>query len=383
MRVPLAWHQLTHEKMRLLVALAGIAFADVLMFMQLGFKNALLNSAVRLPKSLQGDIFLLSSQTDTFINPKSFSARRLYKVMGVAGVKDINSFYVDINIWKNPQDRSTRQIFVLGFNPVQNILNLAGVAENLDLLKQPDVFLFDSKSRKEFGPIKSNILAGNPVTTEVGDRRITVKGLFTLGSSFGADGSLVTSDLNFFRLFPNREKNLIDVGVIQLEPGADLETVIKTIKSELQEGDVQVLSKEELVAYERYYWETRTTIGFIFGLGTVMGFIVGTVIVYQILYTDVSDHLPEYATLKAMGYGDTYLLGVVFQQALLLAIVGFIPSLGLGIFIYSNTAKATGLPLIMTVGRAITVLGLTLVMCTISGAIAVGKLRGADPADIF
>jgi len=383
MRVPLAWHQLTHEKMRLLVALAGIAFADVLMFMQLGFKNALLNSAVRLPKSLQGDIFLLSSQTDTFINPKSFSARRLYKVMGVAGVKDINSFYVDINIWKNPQDRSTRQIFVLGFNPVQNILNLAGVAENLDLLKQPDVFLFDSKSRKEFGPIKSNILAGNPVTTEVGDRRITVKGLFTLGSSFGADGSLVTSDLNFFRLFPNREKNLIDVGVIQLAPGANLETVIKTIKSELQEGDVQVLSKEELVAYERYYWETRTTIGFIFGLGTVMGFIVGTVIVYQILYTDVSDHLPEYATLKAMGYGDTYLLGVVFQQALLLAIVGFVPSLGLGIFIYGNTAKATGLPLIMTVGRAITVLGLTLVMCTISGAIAVGKLRGADPADIF
>jgi putative ABC transport system permease protein len=383
MRVPLAWHQLTHEKMRLLVALAGIAFADVLMFMQLGFKNALLNSAVRLPKSLQGDIFLLSSQTDTFINPKSFSARRLYKVMGTAGVKDINSFYVDINIWKNPQDRSTRQIFVLGFNPVQNILNLAGVAENLHLLKQPDVFLFDSKSRKEFGPIKSNILAGNPVTTEVGDRRITVKGLFTLGSSFGADGSLVTSDLNFFRLFPNREKNLIDVGVIQLAPGADPKTVIEAIKSQLTEGDVQVLSKEELVAYERYYWETRTTIGFIFGLGTVMGFIVGTVIVYQILYTDVSDHLPEYATLKAMGYGDTYLLGVVFQQALLLAIVGFIPSLGLGIFIYSNTAKATGLPLIMTVGRAITVLGLTLVMCTISGAIAVGKLRGADPADIF
>jgi putative ABC transport system permease protein len=271
----------------------------------------------------------------------------------------------------------------MGFNPVNNILVLDGVQENLDLIKQPDVFLFDAKSRKEFGPVKETLLEGNNFTTEVGNRRITVKGLFTLGSSFGADGSLVTSDLNFFRLFDGRAKNLIDVGVIQLEPGADQEKILAQIKAELSAGDVQVFTKKELVAYERYYWETRTTIGFIFGLGTVMGFVVGTVIVYQILYTDVSDHLPEYATLKAMGYGDSYLLGVVFQEAILLAIVGFIPSLGLGFLLYAQTAKATGLPLIMTVSRAVTVLVLTVAMCSISGAIAVGKLRAADPADIF
>ncbi|MBJ7898368.1 MAG: FtsX-like permease family protein [Cyanobacteria bacterium RI_101] len=383
MKIPLAWRQLTHEKMRLLVALAGIAFADVLMFMQLGFKNALLDSAVRLPKGLNGDIFLVGSQTDTFVNPKPFSARRLYQTLGIEGVKTVNPFYVDINIWKNPIDRSTRQIFVMGFNPVNNILVLDGVQENLDLIKQPDVFLFDAKSRKEFGPVKETLLEGDHFTTEVGNRRITVKGLFTLGSSFGADGSLVTSDLNFFRLFDGRAKNLIDVGVIQLEPGADQEKILAQIKAELSAGDVQVFTKKELVAYERYYWETRTTIGFIFGLGTVMGFVVGTVIVYQILYTDVSDHLPEYATLKAMGYGDSYLLGVVFQEAILLAIVGFIPSLGLGFLLYAQTAKATGLPLIMTVSRAVTVLVLTVAMCSISGAIAVGKLRAADPADIF
>ena len=383
MKIPLSWHQLTHERMRLAVAIAGIAFADILMFMQLGFKNALFDSAVRLPKSLKGDIFLVSSQTDTFIAPKNFSARRLYEVMGINGIQNINPMYMNVSVWKNPDTKATRQIFVIGFNPVHNVLDLPGIADNLDLTKQPDVVLFDQRSRAEFGPIKQDFLAGKTVTTEVANRNITVGGLFTLGSSFGADGFIVTSDLNFFRLFPDRQKGLINVGVIQLEPGANLNQVYQEVKNKLSRGDVKVFTKAELIEYERNYWQKRTTIGFIFGLGTIMGFIVGTVIVYQILYTDVSDHLPEYATLKAMGYADTYLLTVVFQEAILLAIVGFLPSLGLAFFLYSNTAKATGLPIMMTLARATQVLILTVVMCVISGAIAVGKLRAADPADIF
>lgn len=383
MKIPLAWHQLFHEKMRLLAAIAGIAFADVLIFMQLGFKNALFDSAVRIPRSLQGDIFILSTQTDTFVNPTPFSARRLYQVMGDENVDKISSLYIDINLWKNPETRDSRQIYIMGFNPVLNPINLDGVEENLDLIKLPDVFIFDRKSRPDFGPVADWFLAGKPVTTEVGNRKIEVGGLFTLGSSFGADGTLISSDLNFFRLYPNRSKGLIDVGIIQLKPGANADEVANLFRKELSAGDVQVFTKEELVNYELNYWQTRTTIGFVFGLGTVMGFIVGTVIVYQILYTDVSDHLPEYATLKAIGYGDNYLLSVVFQEALLLAVIGFLPSLGLGLFLYSNTARATGLPLIMTATRALTVLGMTVAMCCLSGAIAVGRLRAADPADIF
>ncbi|MFM8296200.1 MAG: ABC transporter permease DevC [Microcystaceae cyanobacterium] len=383
MKIPLAWHQLTHEKMRLLVAIAGIAFADILIFMQLGFKNALFDSAVRLPRSFKGDIFLVSRQTDTLIAPKSFSTRRLYEVMGIEGIKNINSMYINVNVWKNPDNQSTRQIFIMGFNPVHNVLDLPGIEENLDTMKQPDVALFDQKSRKEFGNIKQNILAGKSVTTEVANRKIQIGGLYTLGSSFGSDGSIVVSDLNFFRLFKNTQRGLINVGVIQLESGADREAIYQEIKDRLNQGDVKIFTKEGLIAEERGYWEKRTTIGFVFGLGTVMGFIVGTVIVYQILYTDVSDHLPEYATLKAMGYTDFYLLTVVFQEAVLLAVVGFFPSLGLALFLYGNTAAATGLPIIMTTLRAVQVLGLTVAMCCLSGAIAVNKLRAADPADIF
>jgi putative ABC transport system permease protein len=368
--------------MRLLVAIAGISFADILMFMQLGFRDALFDSAVTLHKNLQGDIFLISPQSTATIAMKSFPARRLYQTRGFEGVKSITPVYMDFGLWKNPETRATRSILILGFNPTQSILNLPEITNNLNKIKLPDVVLFDDASRPEFGPIRQWVKQGKDVTTEVRSRRIRIGGLFTLGASFGADGNIVTSDLNFLRLYPLREKGLIDIGIIKLEPEASLKDVIKNLKQNLP-NDVKILSKEEFVEFEKKYWETSTAIGFIFALGTTMGFIVGIVIVYQILYTDVADHLPEYATLKAMGYRTRYLLIVVFQEALILSILGYLPGCILAIGLYNLTRGATQLPMVMTLARAVIVLILTIIMCSISGAIAIRKLQAADPADIF
>ncbi len=382
MKIPLAWLQLSREKMRLFVALAGIGFADILMFMQLGFRDALFESAVTLHNNLQGEIFLISPQSTSTIAMKSFPRRRLYQTLGFEGVKSVSPVYMDFALWKNPQTRGTRGILVLGFNPADSIVNLPGVTSNLEKIKISDVVLFDDTSRPEFGPIPQEFNQGKDVTTEVGGRRVRVGGLFTLGASFGADGNIVTSDLNFLRLFPRRDDGLIDIGIIQLKPGADRETVLKNLKQDLPK-DVRVLTKQQFIDFEKNYWQTSTAIGFIFTLGTSMGFIVGTVIVYQILYTDVSDHLPEYATLKAMGYKNSYLLIVVFQEAVILAILGYFPGFFLASGLYSLTKTATNLPMAMTLARAVTVLIMTMIMCCISGAIAVRKLQAADPADIF
>ena len=382
MKIPLAWLQLSREKVRLLIAIAGISFADILMFMQLGFKSALLTSAVRLHEEIKGDVFLLHPQSDALISMKSFSARRLQQSLGVEGVKSINYINIGFGLWKNPQDQSTRQIMVVGFNPKEAIFKMPEVENNLDQLRLPDVVLFDDQSRVEFGPIGELYRRGETIRTEVNEREITVGGLFSIGASFGADGNLITSDLNFLRLFP-RDRNLIDMGIITLEENVNPDTVINRLQQKFNSGDVVVLSREEFVTYEREYWEESTAIGFIFGLGSAMGLIVGIVIVYQILYTDVADHLPEYATLKAMGYTNNYLLVLVFQQALILACIGFLPGLGISTLLYAGAAGATGLPIYMTKSLAIQVYLLTVGMCFLSGAIAVNKLKSADPADIF
>ena len=381
-KIPLSWLQLTREKTRLAVALAGISFADILMFMQLGFRDALYYSNVRFHNSLQGDIVLINSQSSAVLAMRSFSQRRLYKALELPAVQSVHPIYLDFTIWKNPVTGRPRSILIFGMNPENNLVNLPGVQENLDKLKLPDVVLFDRSSRVEYGPIAANYQQGKTVTAEVRRRRTKVEGLFTLGASFGADGNLITSDINFLRIFSNRQKGLIDIGLIRLKPGADPKLVAEELRKYLP-NEVNVLTKQEFIDFERNYWANSTAIGFIFTLGTVMGFIVGTVIVYQILYTEVADHLAEYATLKAIGYTQNYLLSVILQEALLLAVLGYFPGIVFALFMYNSARDATLLPVFMSFDRAVMVLILTIMMCIISGAIAVRKLRSADPADIF
>lgn len=365
-KIPLAWLQLTREKPRLLIALSGIAFADILMFMQLGFREALFNSNVRLQDSLEADIALINPQSDSLLSMEPFSQRRLYQSLGVQGVKSVHPIYLDFTSWKNPQTRKLRNIQVIGINPGDELFALPGVKEKLNKIKLPDVVLFDRGSRPEFGEVATEFNQGKEVTTEVAGRRIKVGGIFELGASFGADGNIITSDRNFLQLFADkRQRGLIDIGLIKLHPGADADIVKEQLKTYLAK-DVKILTKQEYIDFEKAYWSSSTPIGFIFTLGTIIGFIVGTVIVYQILYSEVSDHLPEYATLKAMGYTQKYLLLVVFQEALILAILGYIPGFGFAMFQYAMAKNATLLPIAMTAERAITVVILTIIMCCAS-----------------
>ncbi len=440
--VPLAWLQLTYEKSRLLVAIAGIVFAVVLMFMQIGFQDALFRSAVRLQSNLIGDIVLISPQSTNLVGMRNFSQRRLYQTLGISGVESVSPLYIGLAAWKIKESSAgqTRNILVLGADPERNIFKLDGLTpENIERMRLQDVVLFDRTSRAEFGPIvqecgvadqPTNNSCLNPVFREVANRRVRIGGLFTLGSSFAADGAIITTSTNFLRIFESRREGLINVGLISLKQGVDRFAVMKQIvdlmpgdhvllpKNDLQidgirikpvpndkekvwiskadltisdiaktedlfVGDVRVLTMQGFINFERSYWQRSTAIGFIFGLGTIMGFIVGIVIVYQILYADVSDHLAEYATLKAMGYSNWYLSSVVIQEAFVLSILGFIPGFAISLGLYTLTKNATRLPVDMTLERAVQVLILTMVMCVISGAISLRKVQSADPAEIF
>ncbi|NJL22543.1 MAG: FtsX-like permease family protein, partial [Leptolyngbyaceae cyanobacterium SM1_3_5] len=260
--------------------------------------------------------------------------------------------------------------------------DLPEVNQNLSLLRFPDTLVFDRASRGNYQAAIAQIDQGNPVTTELEGRRITLRGLYKVGASFGPDGSVMTSDQNFLRIFSRTQPGEVNLGRILLKSGYDLAIVAEELKAQLA-SDVQVLTKAEFIQFEANFWRRNTAIGFIFSLGVGMGFIVGIIIVYQILFTDVNDHLSEYATLKAMGYRDRYLLWVVFEEALILSISGFIPGHLISVFLYQLTENATNLPLAMTAIRTIQVLLLTIGMCLLSGAIAMRKLQAADPADIF
>jgi len=244
------------------------------------------------------------------------------------------------------------------------------------------VVLFDGGSRPEFGPVAKTLGAGEPVVTEINDREIEVVGLFEMGTSFGIDGTVITSDDNWLRLFPGRSRNEIQLGLIRLKDGSDANQVRDAL-AEYLPGDVLVMTKQQFVQREKNYWNSATPIGYIFAFGAIMGFVVGAIIVYQILFADVSEHLNEYATLRAIGYRNRFVSGIVLQQAVILAVLGYLPGLAVVYWLYGKAAAATNLPLYITQERALTVFLMTLAMCAISAMMAVRKVRRLDPADVF
>ncbi|NJM47886.1 MAG: FtsX-like permease family protein [Alkalinema sp. RU_4_3] len=381
-RTPLGWLQLSHQKGKLFVALAGIAFADVLMFMQLGFRAALFDSSIRTHNILDADVVIFSPQGLNFGNLATFPRRRLLQAQDVPGVAGAHPMYIANVVWKNPQTRKETAIRVVGFEPDFLAIKLPEIEKNLDQLKLPDTFLFDQETRGEYKQVIADLNAGKPVTTEVDHRTIKLAGNFSIGSSFGTDGHLLSSSENFLRLFPRRNVQSVSLGLLKLQPGADATQVVSQLKQHLP-NDVLVMTHSEFIEFEKGYWQKNTSIGFIFSLGVSMGFIVGIVIVYQVLSTDVNSHMAEYATFKAMGYSGGYLLTVIFEEAIILAILGFIPGSIGAIALYTMARNGTKLPIAMTTARALTVLIMTLIMCVISGAIATRKLQSADPADIF
>ena len=380
--VSLPWLQLTHDKRRFLAASAGIAFAVVLMFSQLGFEDALLSSAGLIHSHLTADLVLINPLYQFVINPQKLTERRLYQALGVEGVAAVDSLYLGQAPFKNPFDGSERTIFIVGFKPDSAVLNAPGVAENLERLRNPGTVLFDSIRRPEFGPIAETFRERGTVTTEVGGHSVDIEGLFQLGTSFGIDGTLVMSDETFLRVVPGRQAGIIDVGLIRLKPDANLERARSDIQQILP-ADVRVLTHAEFVDLERTYWITYTPTGFVFKLGVVMAIFVGSIIVYQILYNDVTDHLPEYATIKAMGYPDRYLFKIVMQESLILSVFGFLPGILVSELVYSVSRDATLLPLRMTLTRTVAVYLLTALMCGLSATLAMRRLKAADPAEIF
>jgi putative ABC transport system permease protein len=380
MRTPLAWLNLVHERTRLLVAIAGVAFAVMIIFMNLGFLGALAETASMTYSYLNADLILISPRTLEISTTTQFPIERIYQAGGIDGVQRAMPLYTGYLQWRNPETRINRAIFAYGFNPNDPVFLLPELqsSETLESLRRPNTVLIDRRSRPEFGPQDQG------VETEVDRRAVTIVGQYSLGGGFAADGTLIMSDQNFRRYQDPRPLNLIDFGLIKLSEGANPVRVQNRLRQDLPE-DVLVLTQDEMIERDRTYWLEATSTGFIFGMGVTVAMIVGTVIVYQILYTDISNHMAEFATLKAMGYHSSYLFNLVVQEAVILAVLGYIPGFAIAVGLYELTLRATAetLPVTMEFDRAVFVFILTVIMCTLSGLISVHKAVNADPAEVF
>ncbi len=394
-RVPVAWLNLTHSMRRFMLSVLGISFAVVLMFVELGFWRALLDSQTALIAKLDADLYLVSVSNSTITDAQTFPLSRLQQARGVAGVTWSQPVYVRYYpfLWKNRDNMGVPEwpIRVIAVRPDSDHPafreeQMPGFADAQQKLLAPRTALMDEQSKPLYDAIQ-RWRSGGPspvgVEREVAGKSLTVVGMFRLGTDFSTDGNLIMSDRSFAGFLPmSAPLESVDLGLIKLTDGADRAAVQTALRKALP-PDVRVLTPNELSDEEQAFWTNSTPVGFIFIMGLLVGFIVGVVICFQILSTEVADHLAEFATLKALGYHDRAIGAIVLQEALWLSLLGFAAGLALGWPLYLALADRTGLPLKITFERAGLLLVLTVAMCVVSGLLALRRVRTADPAEVF
>lgn len=383
-RIPLAWRNITESKLRLLTSLAGIAFAVVLIFMENGFRTSLIDSMVKLPRQFDADLVMMSRARYILSVHESFPRERLNQALSFSDVTAAYPVYVEDQFakWKNPETGISKKIRVIAFRPEDPVFRNEEIEKQAPLLQRPDTVLGDAKSKKIFYGDFSKL-----PTSDLQGRQVKVVGTYQLGADFQNNGTVITSEDNFLRMFPERaasswEGTQIDLGILKVKPGTDLLKLQKQIDDALPD-DVEVLTRDQFIAKERAFWEKVTPVGIVFTIGMVMGFAVGLMICYQILFSDISDRLAEFATLKAIGYSNRRLFAIILEESVLLALMGFVVGVGVSTLLYWYVAHLTGLPLVMSLSGGSLVLVLTVIMCAASGFLAARKLVSADPAELF
>jgi putative ABC transport system permease protein len=282
--------------------------------------------------------------------------------------------YVNWVRWRNPHNRFRRAVVVLGVNPHHEISLMPELQDQFPALAREDTVLVDRLSRPEVGVGEVGEVA------EAGPLSLETVGQFTLSPGFDA-GLVVVSDQTFSRLFgsPLRE---VGLGLVKLREGADAGQVARELQDRLP-PDVRVLTRPEAAFREREYWVVNTSTGIIFGCGVVVALLFGAVITYQVLALEVSSRLPEFATLKALGFGHRYVAAIVLQKALFLAVAGYVPGFAIALVVYHLSQSVTNLPGGMTAERAAAVFVLNLSACCLSSLAALRILRRANPVDLF
>jgi len=384
MKTPLAWLNLTHNKLRTFVAGAGVTFAVVLVFMQLGFLGSVRATASMIYDALDFDLVIRSRRYLNLADTQSFPRSRLYQAVSVPEVRRATALHVGLNQWRNPNDGTKRRILVLGVTPGDPVFRVKEIQQKTELLHASEFVLIDRCSRDDFGPADGRKFGDADIGTqsEIGRQKVRIVGHFELGSGFAADGAVLIADRGFRRIQGRRGVDRVSLGLVKLKDGVDVEAAAGRLRDALPK-DVEVLTREGMIRFERDIWLNEMSIGVIFRLGVIVAMVVGTAIVYQVLSSDVTKHLAEYATLKAIGYGGDFLSSLVLQQAIVLAVMGFLPGLAISVVLYRVTAQVANIPIAMNAGRVVLVLGLSVAMCTMSGLGALRKVRSSDPADLF
>jgi putative ABC transport system permease protein len=375
-KVSIARSMIFSNKKRLAISLGAIAFTVLIMFMEMGFFNGINDSQSYLATLFNGDLVMMDHDSVHLNKYNKMDIIHLHQTLAFEEVDEVIPIYKGNVGMKNMETELSKIIFVLAFPPDSAPFKFPNFHLVKDVLKKQGRILFDKKSRKIYGKLE----VGQDV--EIKKTLYHIGGFIELGPNFSNDGTILMSDASWLKGRWHRGKDLIAYGLIRARPGTDIDALKKKIVSQITK-DIIVLTPEELRRREVRYTIKAVPLGAVFGIGMIVGFTIGVIICYQILYNEIVDHMPQYATLQAMGFSDHFLKRTVVVEAVWLSILGFIPGLFGTFFIYCLIEFYTGIHMFLTPGRIVLILAITITMCVFAGLIAVKRVITADPAELY
>jgi putative ABC transport system permease protein len=371
-----AWRILTYQKGRTALAVGGIFIAILLIFIELGFFIAVPRGGMLIYDNLRFDLLVCSKRYVFQAESGQIARARLDQVRANPEVAQATAVYLGGAKWQGVDGGLRIDVSVIGFDPQSGIFAVPDIERQKAVLERPDTVLVDSQTRSIFGPLDN----GRIVLLD--GHRVTLGGSYVLGTGFLGLGVVLADEANFFRIFAGRPRDTVNFGLVTLKPGADPELVARALRAALPD-DTQVLTRDGLAAHEVAFWTTRTGTGLIFGSGLAVAFVVGIMILYQTLATQITRQLPQFAMLKAIGHTNRLLDGIVMVEALMVMIAAFVPALAAALWVYAVIRSQTLLPVTMSATQLAGVFAVGVFMSAISAALSLARLRRADPAEIF
>ena len=371
----IAWGNTFINIKRTLAALGGIGFSILLVFLQLGFLNAAKKEVTLLFEYFNFDLAITSDRYQFLATADPFDRIRLFQAQADPAVDDIFYLNVDGGNWVNPETEISSTALVIGVDEKPAFIQDDDLRDGLKTLVDGRSVLVDRFSHRDYGEVRRGMEG------RLNKLDVNVTGTFQLGLFFFSEGSVATNNGNFSRLTGAKADD-VTMGLIRLRPGSDPNAVAARLREALPD-DVLIVTREQLFDQEQGYFVTVKPIGIMFQSAVFVAFAVGLVILFQVLSTELSNRLNEFATLKAMGFGAPFIYGIGLSQNLIFIVCSFVPAWlaaqGLFILVY----ELSKLPMEMTPSLIGNVFGLTLAMSVIAGYLALRKVRKADPADLF
>jgi putative ABC transport system permease protein len=375
-----AWRILTYQKGRTALAVGGVFVAILLIFIELGLFIAVPRGGLMIYDRMQFDLLVTSNRYVYQVESGVFAPARLDPVRANPDVVRASAVYIGNAKWQDPRGGQRIDATVIGFASGSGVFSVPDILAQSEVLERADTVLVDTQTRPIFGPLDTGRVI------DLGGHKVTIGGQYTLGTGFLGLAVVLASEETFFRIFgagPRpRPRDTANLGLVVLRPGADPDTVARSLRNVLP-ADTQVLTRSELTANEIAFWTTRTGTGLIFGSGLVVAFVVGIMILYQTLATQITRQLPQFAMLKAIGHTERRLDAIVLIEAMLLTLAGFLPAVGVALWVYALIRAQTALPVTMTATQLAGVFAVAVFMSAISATLSLVRLRRADPAEIF